>query len=194
MNLSSCNLCPRIHSYLKTIKIKFPNYHCKPVPGSGSDKSNICVIGLAPGLHGANKTGVPFTNDFSGNLIRSILLDVNLGDVFITNVVRCYPQNNKPLNIEKNNCQQYNLEELTRLVNLKVIVTLGEIAYRQILKLYNIPLKSNKFKHDNVIELNSKIHLISSYHCSKLNVNTKKINKDMLKKIFLKAKEIVANE
>ena len=190
MLLSNCTLCPRIHSNLKNIKVRYPSYHCGPVSGSGNIKSNICIVGLAPGLHGANKTGIPFTSDFSGNIIREILNDINLNDVFITNVVRCYPENNIPLSSEKNNCQKYNFEELSSLVNLKVIITLGEVAYQQILKLYGIPIKNNKFKHNNITKLNSELYLISSYHCSKLNVNTRKINKNMLKNVFLRAKNI----
>ena len=193
MLLSNCTLCSRIHSNLKTIKIQYPTYHCGPVSGSGNIKSDICIIGLAPGLHGANKTGIPFTSDFSGNIIREILDEIKLTDVFITNVVRCYPQNNMPLSSEKNNCQKYNFEELSSLVNLRVIITLGEVAYRQILKLYKIPIKNNKFKHNNITKLNSKLYLISSYHCSKLNVNTRKINKNMLKNVFLRAKNISTN-
>ena len=107
--------------------------------------------------------------------------------------MRCYPENNIPLSSEKNNCQKYNFEELSGLVNLKVIITLGEVAYRQILKLYDIPIKHNKFKHNNITKLNSELYLISSYHCSKLNVNTKKINKNMLKNVFLRAKNISTN-
>ena len=106
MLLSNCTLCSRIHTNLKTIKIQYPTYHCGPVSGSGNIKSDICIIGLAPGLHGANKTGIPFTSDFSGNIIREILDEIKLTDVFITNVVRCYPLNNIPLSSEKNNCQK----------------------------------------------------------------------------------------
>ena len=88
---------------------------------------------------------------------------------------------------EKDNCQIHNIHELSRLQNLKVIIALGEVAYRQIIKLYDIEYNTRKFKHGNVVKLNEKINLISSYHCSKLNINTHKINKRMLKRIFLHA-------
>ena len=94
---------------------------------------------------------------------------------------------------EKNNCQTHNFKELSRLLNLKVIVALGEVAYRQIIKLYGIKLNTHKFKHGNVIKLNKGIYLISSYHCSKLNINTRKINKSMLKRIFLRAIKLSYN-
>ena len=112
---------------------------------------------------------------------------MDIDEYFITNVVRCYPEKNLPLTAEKNNCQIYNFQELSRLQNLKVIIALGEVAYRQIIKLYDIKYNTHKFKHGNVLKLNDKIKLISSYHCSKLNINTHKINKGMLKKIFLRA-------
>tara|TARA_B100001248_G_scaffold163911_1_gene123878 strand:+ start:365 stop:859 length:495 start_codon:yes stop_codon:yes gene_type:complete len=155
--------------------------------GKGSLDSRICVFGLAPGLHGANKTGIPFTADFSGQLIREIIEELDFDEYYITNVVRCYPEKNLPQTCEKNNCQIHNLQELSTLRNLRVIVALGEVAYRQLLKLYNIKYNTNKFKHGNIVKLNEKINLISSYHCSKLNINTHKISKDMLKRIFLRA-------
>ena len=184
---TECTLCERIHKHLKEIKNKYPSYHCRPVWGTGSLNSRICIIGLAPGLHGANKTGIPFTADFSGQLIREIINELDIDEYFITNVVRCYPEKNLPQTSEKNNCQIYNFEELSKLQNLKVIVALGEIAYRQIIKLYDIKFSTHKFQHGNVVKLNKKIHLISSYHCSKLNINTHKINKNMLKRVFLRA-------
>ena len=182
-----CTLCERIQKHLQEIKNKYPDYHCKPVWGKGSLNSRICIFGLAPGLHGANKTGIPFTADFSGQLIREIIKELDIDEYFITNVVRCYPEKNLPQADEKNNCQIYNFQELLSLRNLKVIIALGEVAYRQIIKLYDIKYSTHKFKHDNVVKLNEKINLISSYHCSKLNINTNKINKDMLKRIFLRA-------
>ena len=184
---TECTLCERIHKHLQEIKIKHPDYHCKPVWGTGSLNSRVCVFGLAPGLHGANKTGIPFTTDFSGQLIREIIKELDIDEYFITNVVRCYPEKNLPQTGEKDNCQIHNIQELSRLQNLKVIITLGEVAYRQIIKLYDIEYNTHKFKHGNVVKLNEKINLISSYHCSKLNINTHKINKRMLKRIFLHA-------
>ena len=140
MHISECTKCKRIQSNLKKIKQKYPTYHCKPVEGCGNLNSRICLIGLAPGLHGANKTGIPFTNDFSGDFLRNILDEINLHNIFITNVVRCYPERNMPKAEEKENCQNFNTKELSKLTNLKVIITLGEIAYKQIMKLYKISL------------------------------------------------------
>ena len=194
MNTPDCHLCGRIGSHLKELRRKYPSYHCKPVWGSGNLDSRLCIIGLAPGLHGANKTGIPFTADYSGLLIREILDELSISDFFITNVVRCYPEKNLPLTDEKKNCQSHNFDELSKLYNLKVIVTLGEVAYKQIVKLYDVATGDKSFKHGNRVILNNKIHLISSYHCSKLNMNTKKINKTMLKKIFTEAINLIDHE
>ena len=194
MHITECTQCTRIQSHLKKIKKNYPKYHCKPVHGSGCINSKICIIGLAPGLHGANKTGIPFTDDFSGKFIRGLLEEIKLDEFFITNAVRCYPEKNKPLAIEKNNCQQFNMQEISSLKKLKIIVSLGEIAYKQILKLYKIPYKSNAFRHNNLVKLNEQICLLSSYHCSKLNINTNRINREMMKDIFLKAKKIIDYE
>ena len=193
MHLTECNLCTEVRSHLNILKEKHPEYHCMPVSGSGNLNSRICLIGLAPGLHGANKTGIPFTSDFSGNVIRKILKELEMEDIFITNTVRCYPEKNKPNANALNNCQKHNLMEINKLTNIKIIITLGAVAYRQILKLYNIYGNSNKFEHGRIIKLNKKISLISSYHCSKLNFNTHKVTYDMLKTIFIKAKKAAKN-
>tara|TARA_B100000035_G_scaffold293564_1_gene283110 strand:- start:1577 stop:2161 length:585 start_codon:yes stop_codon:yes gene_type:complete len=187
MNTIECRLCRRIETHLRELKIKYPSYHCKPVWGSGNLDSELCIVGLAPGLHGANKTGTPFTADYSGLLMREILDELNISNFFITNVVRCYPKNNLPFSDEKNNCQKHNDDEISKLQNLKVIITLGEVAYRQIIKLYGVSCSNKRFVHGNIIRLNDKVQLISSYHCSKLNINTNRVSKTMLKKIFLKA-------
>jgi|TARA_Y100000389_G_C17265558_1_gene415266 uracil-DNA glycosylase family 4 len=189
-----CNSCKDIVAYHKLLSRKHPLYHCNPVVGSGNIASQIVLIGLAPGLHGANKTGVPFTSDYSGEIIRKVLRKYKLDDIFITNAVKCCPKNNKPSTTVINNCKVHTMRELNSLSNLRVIIALGEIAYYQILELYNIERKLNKFKHGQFINLNSKISLIASYHCSKLNFNTHRINIGMLEQIFYKAKKFVCYE
>ena len=189
-----CNTCKEIVAHHKLLARKYPLYHCNPVDGSGNLDSKIILIGLAPGLHGANKTGVPFTSDYSGEIIRKLLSKLKLDDIFITNAVKCYPKNNKPSVIAINNCKVHTKRELDSLSNLRVIVTLGAIAYYQILKLYNIERKNNKFKHGNTINLNTNTSLIASYHCSKLNFNTHKIDLMMLEQIFNKAKKAAGYE
>ena len=185
-----CNTCKEIVAHHKFLARKYPLYHCNPVDGSGNLDSKIILIGLAPGLHGANKTGVPFTSDYSGEIIRKLLSKLKLNDIFITNAVKCYPKNNKPSVIAIDNCKVHTKRELDSLSNLRVIVTLGAIAYYQILKLYNIERKHNIFEHGNTINLNTNTSLIASYHCSKLNFNTHRIDLKMLEQIFNKAKKV----
>ena len=193
MHLIKCNLCTGVRLHLNTLKEKYPEYYCQPVSGTGNLDSKICLIGLAPGLHGANKTGIPFTSDFSGEIIRNLLKELEMEDIYITNTVRCYPEKNKPDTRTINNCQRHNYTEISKLSNMQIIITLGAVAYRQVLKLYNFHGNSNKFKHGKIIKLDKKISLISSYHCSKLNFNTHKITKNMLKDIFIKAKKAIRN-
>ena len=194
MHITKCKACKEIVSHHKLLIKKYPDYHCKPVNSSGNVKSKIALIGLAPGLHGANKTGIPFTSDFSGEVIRKILDKLYLQDIFITNAVRCYPKNNKPSSIMINNCQKHTKREFKGLSNLKVVISLGTTAYYQILKLYNVSRKTHKFYHGKILNLDTGISLIASYHCSKLNFNTHKINLVMLEKIFYKAKEVACCE
>ena len=190
MHIIKCKICKETVSHHKLLIKKYPDYHCKPVNSVGNIESKIALIGLAPGLHGANKTGIPFTSDFSGEVIRKILDKLYLQDIFITNAVRCYPKNNKPSSIMINNCQKHTKRELKSLSNLKVIISLGTIAYYQILKLYSINRKIHKFYHGKITNLDTRMSLIASYHCSKLNFNTHKVNSVMLEKVFRKAKEV----
>ena len=117
-----------------------------------------------------------------------------MNDIFVSNAVRCYPYNNKPSAMIINNCLEHSKREIKKLSNLKVIITLGSIAYYQILNLYKLKRKDYKFKHFNILDLNDKTLLISSYHCSKLNINTNKIDYEDLFNVFMKAKEIAHNE
>lgn len=194
MHIIECKACKEAVSYYKQLIKKYPDYHCMPVDSSGNVESKIALIGLAPGLHGANKTGIPFTSDFSGEVIRKILDKLHLQDIFITNAVRCYPKNNKPTSVMINNCHKHTKREIKSLSNLKVIISLGTTSYYQILKLYNLNRKSHKFYHGKIINLDTRTCLIASYHCSKLNFNTHKVNLVMLEKIFYKAKEVACCE
>ena len=139
MHIIKCKVCKETVSHHKLLIKKYPDYHCRPVSSSGDVESKIALIGLAPGLHGANKTGVPFTSDFSGEVIRKILDKLSLQDIFITNAVRCYPKNNKLSSIMINNCQKHTKREFKGLSNLKVIISLGTTAYYQICLLYTSP-------------------------------------------------------
>lgn len=191
MNLYSCKDCERLSSNLIKLKSIYPTYHCLPVKGFGKLTSELCIVGLAPGLHGANKTGIPFTDDFSGNVIRQVLNNYDESKIYITNVVKCYPPMNKPKLSEINLCKKYFSNELRLLKNLRVIVTLGSIAYYETIRYFDLTKKNYNFKHGKIINLNNNQTIISSFHCSKLNFNTKRISITMLNNIFKKAFKIV---
>ena len=194
--LSSCTKCHRITENLHILKNTYKSYHNKPVPGSGSYVSNICIVGLAPGLHGANKTGKVFSGDFSGNTLRSCLESVGFisphqkNYPYITNAVKCYPPNNNPKAAEIQNCSKYLKDELSNMSNLSVIIALGKISHNAILKYYQVTATKFKFGHGNIYNLHDGVTLIDSYHCSKLNINTKKITRKMLINILNRAKNV----
>ena len=192
--LDSCTKCHRIHQHLLSLKDSYKNYHNRPVKGSGSKDSDICIIGLAPGLHGANRTGDVFNGDFSGNILNNCLAEAGFKKSFrknypfITNAVKCYPENNKPKISEIKNCSYFLSNEILEMKNLKVIIALGKISHDAILRIFELALSSFIFKHGASYNLSEKITLIDSYHCSKININTKRVNKEMLRDIFSLAK------
>ena len=193
-SLDSCTKCHRIHQHLLSLKNIYKDYHNAPIKGSGSKNSNICIVGLAPGLHGANRTGNVFNGDFSGNMLSSCLMKSGFRKSFqnsypyITNAVKCYPQNNKPKISEIKNCSYFLSNEILEMKNLKVIIALGKISHDAILRIFELALSSFIFKHGASYNLSEKITLIDSYHCSKININTKRVNKKMLIDIFSLAK------
>ena len=197
--LDSCTKCHRISKNLLALKNIYTNYHNKPVQGVGSKDSSICIVGLAPGLHGANKTGIVFNGDFSGDILSSCLKSAGFVDPsgkdypYITNSVKCYPPNNKPYISEIDNCSRFLQSEILNMNNLKVIIALGKISHLAVLKLYKLLPSKYIFQHGNIHKLANNLILIDSYHCSKLNVNTKRVTIQMLNNIFFKAKKYEQN-
>ena len=170
----------------------------KPIHGFGSMLSPICIVGLAPGLHGANRTGEVFKGDFSGEILNKCLKLAGFADKYdisypyITNAVKCYPPANKPMVNEIKNCSKFLSEELGALYNLKVIIALGKLSHDSVLKIYGASLTKNKFIHNHAHRIANKLILLDSYHCSKININTKRLSVDMLHDILIKAKKILS--
>ena len=193
-SLDSCTKCHRIHQHLLSLKDIYKNYHNGPVKGSGSKYSSICIVGLAPGLHGANRTGSVFNGDFSGNILNSSLAEAGFSKSFekdypfITNAVKCYPQNNKAKISEIKNCSYFLSNEILEMKNLKIIIALGKVAHDAILRTFKLRLSKYVFRHGSHHNISKKITLIDSYHCSKININTKRVSKEMLRDIFSLAK------
>ena len=197
--LESCIKCPRIQKNFDILNNIYPHYINKPIRPIGSLSSTICIVGLAPGLHGANRTGITFNGDFSGDILNQCLRLNNLITdqthnegtmVHITNAVKCFPPKNKPLKNEINNCLSHLNKEFLLMKNLKIIIALGKLAHNSVLKSYNIPLSKHKFAHGSHHKLKSKLIIVDSYHCSRININTKKLTIKMLSRIFVLAKKL----
>ena len=210
----NCEKCPRLIKFSKKIsEVKRKKnineiYWGKPVTGFGDLNAKLLIVGLAPAAHGGTRTGRAFTGDKSGDfLFKSLLANkisnlsesININDglklkkTYVTNILKCVPPNDKPHNNEINNCADYFSDEVSNLKNLKVIVTLGKIAFDNCIKLYKKNYLINKkliFKHGVQYLLPDGKILIPSYHPSPRNVNTKVITPLMINKLFKKAKKI----
>tara|TARA_B100000963_G_scaffold191583_1_gene166690 strand:+ start:152 stop:832 length:681 start_codon:yes stop_codon:yes gene_type:complete len=210
----NCKKCPRLVKFVHKISKKKRKqninevYWGKPVPGFGSLNSKLAIIGLAPAAHGGTRTGRAFTGDKSGDFLFKCLYEVgisnsprsiNLNDnlklksTYITNILKCVPPEDKPLSNEISNCSNFFDEEILSLKKLKVIVTLGKVAFDNCVKLYKQKFDMKEkfvFKHGNVQLLPNGLVILSSYHPSPRNVNTKLISNKMMIELFKKAKEI----
>ena len=199
---TSCKRCPRLVKFLKQVKKDHPDYYSKPVPAFGADKARLCIVGLAPGMHGANATGRPFTGDHAGIMLYETLFkygfsssrysvandDLRLIDSRITNAVKCLPPQNKPIGAEVNTCNRWLTQELIILPENHVIVALGAIAHKAVIKSLQLKQRDFKFGHGAQHKLNNGI-LIDSYHCSRYNTQTKRLTQAMFDDIFKRAKQ-----
>ena len=198
-DLQTCRICKRLQRNFIKLEQAYPKYFNRPIKPLGSINSRICIVGLAPGLHGANRTGKPFFGDFSGNILFNALkknrLSINnvkngYKSVYITNSVKCYPPNNQPNLDEIKNCLTHLTQEFFLLKRLKVIIALGHIAHNSILRAYSLKMSNYKFSHGKIHKINERKLLIDSYHCSKININSKKLTNKMISDILNTAKEI----
>jgi uracil-DNA glycosylase family 4 len=201
-----CRECPRLAAFLDAVKDKNCNYYCRPVPSFGDVLANFLIVGLAPGMHGANRTGRPFTGDYAGILLYEVLyefgfsnqvqsLDVNddlqLRNCRITNAVKCLPPKNKPLGAEINTCNKYLTNELRALASPGVILALGGIAHRAIIRAMSLKQVDYPFGHAAEYEFTSGIILLDSYHCSRYNTNTGRLTGEMFRSVFSRASELL---
>ena len=209
-----CKKCPRLVKFIKKITVKKRKqnineiYWGKPVHGFGDTNAKLLILGLAPASHGGTRTGRVFTGDKSGEFLFKCLhkakisnqsISENLNDglelkaTYITNILKCVPPGDKPLNKELNNCSKYFDLEISNLKQLKIIITLGKVAFDNCLKFYKKKYNLDKkfyFKHGKSYILPNNITLISCYHPSPRNVNTKLISQKMMVDLFKKAKKI----
>ena len=206
--------CPRLVRFVKTVSAKKRKqnineiYWGKPVPGFGDINSKLAIIGLAPAAHGGTRTGRAFTGDKSGDFLFKCLYEVGISNsplskglndnlklksTYITNILKCVPPEDKPLSNEISNCSNFFDEEILSLKKLKVIVTLGKVAFDSCIKLYKQKFNIKKkfiFKHGKSQLLPNGLIILSSYHPSPRNVNTKLISNKMMVDLFKKAKQL----
>lgn len=201
-----CHLCARLCGHLEAIRALFPDYYTRAVPSFGAEKPKLLIVGLAPGLHGANATGRPFTGDYAGILLYKTLHDfglstkpdsVNAEDGLllkhcrITNAVRCLPPENKPTSQEINTCNPYLQEELKQVSPHGVILTLGHIAHNAVIKALELKRGKLPFGHNRLHELPCGRWLLNSYHCSRYNTQTKRLTEEMFTAVFKKAVKLL---
>lgn len=202
-----CQRCPRLVEFLAQGKREYPDYHCGPVAPFGDAHARLIVVGLAPGFHGANATGRPFTGDYAGLLLYSTLHKYGFGsqpesvsrddglvliNTRITNAVKCVPPENKPTPAEIKTCSSFISAELQSLQPGSVIVALGTIAHGAVLKAFNLKLANHKFAHAAEHDLPNQHRLIDSYHCSRYNTNTGRLTETMFHQVFARARVLVA--
>ncbi|MCW8948466.1 MAG: uracil-DNA glycosylase [Sedimenticola sp.] len=203
---SECRRCSRLSNFLDQVKTDYPSYFARPVPPFGDQHARLLVVGLAPGMHGANATGRPFTGDYAGILLYETLYKygfaskpeslsaadgLKLIDCRITNAVKCLPPQNKPIGSEINTCNQFLTEELKALPEGAVIVALGLVAHNAVLKALGVKLSAFKFAHEAQHTMPGGILLIDSYHCSRYNTQTRRLTPEMFHSVFARARNLL---
>ena len=200
-----CRDCPRLAAFLDDVNERYPDYYCRPVPPFGDASARFLIVGLAPGMHGANATGRPFTGDHAGILLYQMLHKygfasrdhsesaddgLELTDCRITNAVKCLPPDNKPVGAEINTCNSFLANELASLPDGAIVMALGGIAHRAIVKAMGMRQAEYKFGHAALHDL-GRFQVLDSYHCSRYNTNTGRLTEDMFDAIFATARELL---
>lgn len=200
-----CSTCPRLRDFREENRAQFPDKFNAPVPSFGPQNAKLLVVGLAPGLRGANFSGRPFTGDYAGELLYGTLLKFGLArgvyradpndglelvDARITNAVRCLPPENKPVGEEINNCRPYLKSEIASLPDLKIILCLGLISHNSVIKTLGGKIGDYKFVHGAAHEV-SGIKVFDSYHCSRYNTNTGRLTTEMFEAVFADIKAVL---
>jgi uracil-DNA glycosylase family 4 len=192
-----CRSCSRLSNFLDEVSKTYPDYHARPVPPFGDPCPELLIVGLAPGLHGANRTGRPFTGDYAGILLYETLYkygysnqpvsekgdELALKGCRITNAVKCLPPQNKPEPSEIRQCNAYLSSEFEGLKEGASILALGTIAHNAVLSALKLKPKNHPFGHGNVHDLGRHM-LHDSYHCSRYNTQTKRLTKQMFEEVF----------
>ncbi len=194
-----CRACPRLAAFLEAGRVKHPDYYCRPVAAFGAQQPRLLIVGLAPGFHGANKTGRPFTGDHAGILLYETLHAFGFADkpvsvaaddglqligCRITNAVKCVPPENKPETAEIVRCNAYLQHELASLTANSAVLALGQIAHAAVLRAVGVKAKDYPFAHAARHDLPGELRLYDSYHCSRYNTQTRRLTPEMFRAVF----------
>jgi uracil-DNA glycosylase len=200
-----CRRCPRLATFMDAVRLAEPGYHCRPVPAFGDPRARLLIVGLAPGMHGANRTGRPFTGDHAGILLYATLHKFGLAngpvsvaaddglellDARITNSVKCLPPANKPLPIEIKVCNDFLRAELQQSRDARVILALGAIAHAAVLRACDVPNGAHRFAHAAEHSLSGGRILLDSYHCSRYNTQTRRLTTAMFEGVVGRARDL----
>ena len=200
-----CDLCPRLRQFILDHREKEPDRFNGAVPSFGDEQAKLLVIGLAPGRSGANRTGRPFTGDWAGDLLYATLGKfgftrgtydrrpddgLELTGAMITNAVRCVPPKNKPVGAEINQCRPFLKARIEALSEVKVLLCLGKISHDSTVRTLGLRLKDHPFGHGSEYQIGD-ITLLSSYHCSRYNTNTRRLTEEMFESVFARAKTLI---
>ena len=198
----NCPLCPRLVAYRAENQAAHPEWFNGPAPSFGDPDGRLLIVGLAPGRMGANRTGRPFTGDFAGVLLYETLIDQGLArgryearpddglvlvDCMIANAVRCAPPGNRPLPVEEQTCRPFLIARLEALPRLRTIVTLGDVARRNVLRALGNPASAGQGGHGGQTVVGQYL-ILNSYHCSRLNTNTGRLTAAMFSDLIARAK------
>jgi uracil-DNA glycosylase family 4 len=198
----NCPLCPRLASFREAARAREPQWFNAPVPSFGDPDAALLIVGLAPGMQGANRTGRPFTGDYAGDLLYATLLEygfakgiyrarpddgLTLVDCRISNAVHCVPPQNKPLPVEINTCRQFLIATIATMPRLRAIVALGRVAHDSTLKALGLRAVAAPFGH-GAVHAAGALKLYDSYHCSRYNTNTRVLTPQMFRDVFAKVK------
>jgi uracil-DNA glycosylase family 4 len=203
---ADCQLCPRLAAFRAANRRTFPDWHNAPVASFGDPAARLLIVGLAPGLRGANRTGRPFTGDHAGEILYATLRrfgfalgdygatpddGLELVDCRITNAVRCVPPENRPLGGEVSACRRFLLRELTAAPQPKVIVPLGAIAHASVVRALALPASRHPFRHGAVYRTQGAPTVAPSYHCSRYNLNTGRLTPAIFEQVFAAVRALV---
>ncbi|MFQ5936431.1 MAG: uracil-DNA glycosylase [Acidiferrobacterales bacterium] len=203
----NCRACARLTRHLDTVRQAYPHYHARPVAPFGDPRARLLIVGLAPGMHGANATGRPFTGDFAGILLYQTLYDhglasapesrsksdgLKLKNCRITNAVKCLPPENKPNGEEVRTCNPYLRAELAAVPAGAVILALGAVAHQAVIRAFALKQTMYPFVHGKHHPLPNGRHLLDSYHCSRYNTQTGRLTPRMFRNVVAKAVKLLA--